>query len=125
MRLTFLGTGTSFGIPVIGCDCAVCASDDPRDRRSWRLAVGDLRPDLTLLLTHPESQVPRGLREARPGVSPREALQREWFGIVGDRLPRSALSEHLRDRPEDGGRLIERGYRSDRADDQAQSGADP
>jgi phosphoribosyl 1,2-cyclic phosphate phosphodiesterase len=34
VELTFLGTGTSNGIPVIGCGCAVCASSDPRDRRS-------------------------------------------------------------------------------------------
>ncbi|HEX6939349.1 MAG TPA: MBL fold metallo-hydrolase [Longimicrobiales bacterium] len=34
MRLRFLGTGTSFGIPVIGCGCATCASTDPRDRRT-------------------------------------------------------------------------------------------
>lgn len=34
MRLRFLGTGTSFGIPVLGCDCATCASADPRDRRT-------------------------------------------------------------------------------------------
>jgi phosphoribosyl 1,2-cyclic phosphate phosphodiesterase len=34
MRLTFLGTGTSFGVPQIGCDCAVCHSADPRDRRT-------------------------------------------------------------------------------------------
>ena len=33
MKLTFLGTGTSQGIPVIGCPCAVCHSEDPRDRR--------------------------------------------------------------------------------------------
>jgi phosphoribosyl 1,2-cyclic phosphate phosphodiesterase len=34
VKLRFLGTGTSFGIPVIGCTCAVCTSPDPRDRRS-------------------------------------------------------------------------------------------
>ena len=34
MRLTFLGTGTSFGVPQIGCDCAVCRSPDPRDKRT-------------------------------------------------------------------------------------------
>jgi phosphoribosyl 1,2-cyclic phosphate phosphodiesterase len=32
-ELTFLGTGTSMGVPTVGCDCAVCASADPRDRR--------------------------------------------------------------------------------------------
>jgi phosphoribosyl 1,2-cyclic phosphate phosphodiesterase len=31
--LTFLGTGTSQGVPTIGCDCAVCHSPDPRDQR--------------------------------------------------------------------------------------------
>lgn len=33
MRITFLGTGTSHGVPMIGCDCETCRSDDPRDRR--------------------------------------------------------------------------------------------
>ncbi len=33
MRFVFLGTGTSAGVPAIGCDCGVCASSDPRDRR--------------------------------------------------------------------------------------------
>jgi phosphoribosyl 1,2-cyclic phosphate phosphodiesterase len=34
VKLTFLGTGTSFGVPQIGCGCAVCRSPDPRDRRN-------------------------------------------------------------------------------------------
>lgn len=38
--LTFLGTGTSMGVPTLGCGCAVCTSNDPRDRR--------LRPSLLL-----------------------------------------------------------------------------
>ena len=33
MKITFLGTGTSVGVPVIGCPCRVCSSEDPRDRR--------------------------------------------------------------------------------------------
>ena len=33
MRITFLGTGTSHGVPMIGCDCATCRSSDPRDAR--------------------------------------------------------------------------------------------
>lgn len=34
MIITFLGTGTSAGIPVIGCPCAVCQSPDPRNNRT-------------------------------------------------------------------------------------------
>jgi phosphoribosyl 1,2-cyclic phosphate phosphodiesterase len=39
LRLRFLGTGTSFGVPVIGCTCDVCTSADPRDHRTRHAAV--------------------------------------------------------------------------------------
>jgi phosphoribosyl 1,2-cyclic phosphate phosphodiesterase len=34
LHITILGSGTSAGVPMIGCHCAVCRSDDPRDQRS-------------------------------------------------------------------------------------------
>ncbi len=59
MTLRFLGTGTSHGIPVIGCACAVCQSTDPRNSRyrpsvlvSWRgrTILVDSPPELRLQL---------------------------------------------------------------------------
>lgn len=63
MRVTFLGSGTSTGVPVVGCHCRVCLSSDPRNQR-LRQSVAieqngkhfliDTTPDLRLqLLRHP------------------------------------------------------------------------
>jgi phosphoribosyl 1,2-cyclic phosphate phosphodiesterase len=48
-EITFLGTGTSNGIPVIGCDCDVCRSTDPRDRRT-RTSAAITLGDKTILI---------------------------------------------------------------------------
>ena len=53
-RLRFLGTGTSFGIPQVGCGCAVCRSSDPRDRRTRSAAVLEANGATILIDTPPE-----------------------------------------------------------------------
>lgn len=92
MRLTFLGTGTSAGVPTIGCDCRACTSTDPRDNRlrtsaavSWtdadnqpRVVLIDAGPDLrqqvlraklprcdAILFTHNHADHTFGLDEVR------------------------------------------------------------
>jgi phosphoribosyl 1,2-cyclic phosphate phosphodiesterase len=58
VKLTFLGTGTSFGVPQIGCHCAVCRSADPRDRRTRVGAVVETDAGTRLLIdTPPELRV--------------------------------------------------------------------
>lgn len=54
MKLTFLGTGTSFGVPQIGCGCAVCRSTDPRDKRTRVGAVIEDMATRLLIDTPPE-----------------------------------------------------------------------
>lgn len=88
MKITFLGTGTSQGIPVIGSDHPVCSSDDPRDNRlrvsvmlEWddNCYIIDCGPDFRqqmlrenvrridgVLLTHEHSDHTAGLDDIRP-----------------------------------------------------------
>jgi phosphoribosyl 1,2-cyclic phosphate phosphodiesterase len=65
-EITFLGTGTSNGIPVIGCDCAVCRSTDPRDRRTRTSALVRVHDHTVLIDTAPELRfqaLAHGLRQ--------------------------------------------------------------
>lgn len=88
MKITLLGTGTSQGIPVIGCRCEVCISDDPKDNRlrtSALISIGeyniliDAGPDFrqqmlrcrtthidAILLTHEHNDHVIGLDDIRP-----------------------------------------------------------
>jgi phosphoribosyl 1,2-cyclic phosphate phosphodiesterase len=74
LRLRFLGTGTSFGIPVIGCGCAACTSADPRDRRTRHGAL--LRSDdgQSVLLIDTPPELRSQLLEARV-----DRLDAVWF----------------------------------------------
>lgn len=88
MEIVFLGTGTSQGIPVIGCDCDVCTSSDPRDKRlrssilmivnGCRILI-DVSPDFRMqmlnnelqdidiiLLTHEHNDHIIGMDDVRP-----------------------------------------------------------
>ena len=88
MKVTFLGTGTSQGIPVIGCPCGVCQSTDSKDKRlrtSILLSIGDVNivvdcgPDFrqqmlrvgvshleAVLITHEHNDHVIGLDDVRP-----------------------------------------------------------
>ncbi|MBU6340072.1 MAG: MBL fold metallo-hydrolase [Bacteroidetes bacterium] len=88
LSLTLLGTGTSQGVPVIGCDCLVCQSTDPRDKRLRAAALLetdafniliDAGPDFrqqmlranvkhleAILLTHEHNDHVIGMDDVRP-----------------------------------------------------------
>ena len=81
MKLHFLGTGTSIGVPQMGCSCSVCRSEDPRDKRlrcsalletdDHRLILIDCGPDfrtqmLRFIAEHPytdDTLVPYSVRK--------------------------------------------------------------
>jgi phosphoribosyl 1,2-cyclic phosphate phosphodiesterase len=52
--LTVLGSGTSMGVPTIGCDCAVCHSTDPHDRRTRPSIMVEYEGRLVLIDTTPD-----------------------------------------------------------------------
>jgi phosphoribosyl 1,2-cyclic phosphate phosphodiesterase len=54
LKITFLGTGTSQGVPVIGCGCRVCKSDDERDKRLRSSVLVEQRDQLIVIDTGPD-----------------------------------------------------------------------
>jgi phosphoribosyl 1,2-cyclic phosphate phosphodiesterase len=56
-RLVFLGTGTSTGVPMLGCDCRVCTSSDPRNNRTRSSVVLVLPQGNLLIDTTPEMRL--------------------------------------------------------------------
>lgn len=50
MKIIFLGTGTSTGVPQLGCHCKVCMSSDPRDTRLRTSAMLEVNDDLRILI---------------------------------------------------------------------------
>jgi len=101
MKFTFLGTGTSHGIPMIGCSCAVCTSTDPKDKRrrcslyvvaGGRHLVFDTPPDFrdqvlsfgvervdAVFLTHPHADHIYGFDDVRRFST----LQEEHIPVYG------------------------------------------
>lgn len=72
LRLTFLGTGTSFGVPVVGCDCTTCTSTDARDRRTRHGALVETKGGTVLVDAPPELR----LQLLAGGVTSIDAV---WF----------------------------------------------
>lgn len=54
MKVTFLGTGTSQGVPVIGCDCVVCSSLDFRDKRLRSSIAVEIQNQVFVIDTGPD-----------------------------------------------------------------------
>ncbi len=70
MEVSFLGTGTSHGVPVIGCSCPVCTSSDPRDQRYRSSVLLEVEGKNILIDTGPEFR----LQAIRAGIKHLDAV---------------------------------------------------
>ncbi len=87
-QLVFLGTGTSVGVPTLGCDCRVCQSSDPRNKRLRSSIVMGL-PEGNLLVDTPPDLRTQLLREQIPlihAVAYTHAHADHLFGLDDVRL---------------------------------------
>jgi phosphoribosyl 1,2-cyclic phosphate phosphodiesterase len=81
VKVTLLGTGTSYGVPMIGCDCDVCRSTDPRDRRTRTSVLIDLPEPRGLDGERPSSAVVAAVRHILIDTSSDLRAQALTFGI--------------------------------------------
>ena len=90
--LTVLGSGTSMGVPTIGCECAVCRSTDPRDRRTRPSVLIQYGGKNILIDTTPDfrEQAIRGAGGVRP-VAARIALEAVFDRLKNVRLDASEI----------------------------------
>jgi len=54
MKITFLGTGTSLGIPIVGCTCKICASNNPKDKRLRSSVMIEINEKVFIIDTGPD-----------------------------------------------------------------------
>ena len=109
LKITFLGTGTSSGVPLIGCDCAICTSADPKDNRlrssilvesATTTLVVETGPDFryqmlrekvkkldAVVFTHPHRDHMAGLDDVRAY----NFFQKKHIDIYADSLMESAI----------------------------------
>jgi phosphoribosyl 1,2-cyclic phosphate phosphodiesterase len=67
MKITILGCGTSTGVPMVGCDCRVCTSTDPRDNRTRASILIETSGSRILVDTSPDLRL-QALREKIPAI---------------------------------------------------------
>ena len=79
LKVTLLGTGTSHGVPMIGCDCDVCRSRDPRDRRT--------RPSILIQIEAPAAQPPASSPRPDERTVARSAVARAVRHVLVDTSP--------------------------------------